>query len=92
MSNMAQIYEYDKGLMKDQSLDHIYGQPTTENIITMDNQMAKICAAVPLTSWGVKHVNLALALDQKTIKGPPKTSTQLSTKWICPQPSAPVLV
>ena len=68
-SNTAQIYDYVKGLMKYQSLNRIHGQPTTETMNTMDNQMAIICAAVPLKTWGGKHGNLALTLDSKNYRG-----------------------
>ena len=68
-SNTAQIYDYVKGLMKYQSLNRIHGQPTTETMNTMDNQMAKICAAVPSTAWGGKHGNLALTLDRNNYQG-----------------------
>ena len=55
--------------MRDQSLDRIHGQPTTETMNTMDNQMAKICATVPSTAWGGRHGNLSLTLDRQSYRG-----------------------
>ena len=55
--------------MKDQSLDRIHGQETTENMNAMDFQMAKICAAIPSTAWGGRHGNLTLTLDRQSYRG-----------------------
>ncbi len=44
-------------------LDVIIGQPTTETINKMVEQMAQMVATVKTTAWGGRHGSLSLVLD-----------------------------
>lgn len=44
-------------------LDIIVGQPTTQSMNLMTDQLAKMCAAVRTTAFGGKHGSLAAVLD-----------------------------
>ncbi len=44
-------------------LDTIVGQPTTESMDRMTEQMAQMVAPVKTTAWGRLHGSLALVLD-----------------------------
>jgi hypothetical protein len=50
-------------IMAAKPLDIIVGQPTTDTINTMIEQMAQMIAPVKTTAWGGHHGSLALVLD-----------------------------
>jgi hypothetical protein len=50
-------------IMAAKPLDTIVGQPTTESMDQMTEQMAQMVAPVKTTAWGGLHGSLALALD-----------------------------
>ncbi len=50
-------------IMSAKPLDIIVGQPTTESMDWMTEQMAQMVAPVKTTAWGGLHGSLALVLD-----------------------------
>ncbi len=50
-------------IMSAKPLDTIVGQPTTEAMDRMTEQMAQMVARVKTTAWGGLHGSLALVLD-----------------------------
>jgi hypothetical protein len=56
------------------SLDRIVGQPTTSTVNHLRQQIAKLAAAVKITSWGGRHGYLALVLtnaEYQSVTGNP---------------------
>ena len=67
-------------IMAAKTLDVIVGQPTTQTMNLMTEQMAKMTAAVRTTSYGGKNGCLALVLndaDYRVVTGNNVSSTDL---------------
>ncbi len=73
-------------IMAAKPLDVIVGQPTTENMNIMVEQMAQMVAPVKTTAWGGCHGSLALVLDDMDYSSITKTRIT-STKPVT-QPDA----
>jgi len=50
-------------IMAEKPLDVTVGQPTTETMNKMVEQMAQMVALIKTTTWGRRHGSLALVLD-----------------------------
>eukprot|EP00804_Cyclotella_cryptica_P027936 CCRYP_003833-RA/>CCRYP_003833-RA protein AED:0.57 eAED:0.47 QI:0/-1/0/1/-1/1/1/0/133 len=73
-ANNATVYEAIRAIVTPLPLDKIIGQPTTSTVNHLQQQIAKIVAAVKTRSWGGRHGHLALMLiDAKycTVTGNP---------------------
>ncbi len=58
----AAVYEAVRAIVAPLPLDKVVGQPTTSTVNHLQQQIAKIAAAVKTTSWGGRHGHLALVL------------------------------
>ena len=70
-------------IMAAKPLDVIVGQPTTQTMNLMTEQMAKMTAAIRTTAYGGKHGCLALVLgatDYCVVMGNSLSSTNLLEK------------
>jgi hypothetical protein len=72
--------------MSAKPFDVIVGQPTTESINKMMEQMAQMVAPIKMTAWGSQHGSLALVLDNMDYKSITKSTTQ--TTALVTQPDA----
>jgi hypothetical protein len=57
------FYQMVALIMLEKLLDVIVGQPTTDSMDRMMEQMAQMVASVKTTAWGGLHGSLALVLD-----------------------------
>jgi hypothetical protein len=60
---MLLVHQTVAFIMLAKPLDVIVGQPTTESMDRMTEQMAQMIAPVKTTAWGGLHGSLALILD-----------------------------
>jgi hypothetical protein len=73
-------------IMAARPLDIIVGQPTTESMDRMTEQLAQMVAPVKTTAWGGLHGSLALVLDD-TEYAIVTRGTVTSTNWINQPPA-----
>jgi hypothetical protein len=67
-------------------LDIIVGQPSTETMNKMVEQMAQIVAPVKTTTWGGRHGSLALVLDNTDYSS--ITKVRITSAKLVTQPDA----
>jgi hypothetical protein len=73
-------------IMSAKPLNVIVGQPITESMNKMTEQMAQMVAPVKTIAWGGRHGSLALVLDDTDYKSITKLTTQ--TTMLVTQPDA----
>jgi len=59
----SSVYQTVSLIMAAKPLDVIVGQPTTETMNKMVEQMAQMVTLVKTTAWGERHRSLALVLN-----------------------------
>jgi hypothetical protein len=59
----SSVHQMVSLIMAAKPLDVIVGQPTTESLNKMVEQMAQMVAPIKTTAWGGRHLSLALVLD-----------------------------
>ena len=63
----AAIAEAVRAVIVTKIVDHLRGQPNTENVDRLESQIAKSCATIRTTAWGGRHVCLPLALPNNAL-------------------------
>jgi hypothetical protein len=86
LASSALVHQTVNLIMSAKPLDVIVGQPTTESMNKMTEQMAQMVAPVKTTAWGGRHGSLALVLDTADYRTITKSSTQ--TTALVTQPDA----
>ena len=76
-------------LMSTKPLDGIVGQPTTETMNWMTEQMAQMVAPVKTIAWGGLHSSLALVLDDTEYALITKNIIKMADALIKPVPINP---
>jgi hypothetical protein len=82
----SSVHQMVSFIMLAKPLDVIVGQPTTESMNKMTEQMAQMVAPIKTTAWGGRHGSLALVLDNTDYKSITKLTTQ--TTALVTQPDA----
>jgi hypothetical protein len=75
----SSVYQMVSLIMAAKPLDVIIGQPNTETMNKMVEQMAQMVAPVKTTTWGGCHGSLALVLDNADYSSITKASVTSTT-------------
>jgi hypothetical protein len=75
----SSIHQMASLIMAVKPLNVIIGQPTTETMNRMIEQMAQMVAPIKTTAWGGCHGSLALVLDNANYSSITKVSVTSTT-------------